>query len=281
MKCLIVKAILGFGDRLEFLKMCVSYALKNDIKLIIDWSDPVWGESFQKYFSLDIPTMSLDDIQETDTVYPEYWKGRLKEQFTVETANARTDLKTDLLIEVLPYDIVVVICTGKRTTYDNSYFFASKFRVIDERIITEVQNRRKTYDLSKKWGIHLRGTDRASSIAYKQKRLSELTVKLVTQGLFNGASLIVVSDDKDYIDMWKTRFPEHPVITSLTGHTGTIGTHMILNSVKSKDQLNVELLIDFFTLASCARVYSTSPDSRFAKEAIRLAPFVNNILSLS
>lgn len=278
MKCLIVKAILGFGDRLEFLKMCVAYSLKYDIKLIIDWSDPVWGESFQKYFLLDVPTMSIDDIEETDTVYPEYWKGKLKEQFNMEIANSRPDLKTEQLTVPLQYDVIVVISTGKRTLYDNSSFFTSRLRVIDQRILSEVQNRRNIYDLSKKWGIHLRGTDRASTLAYKQKRLSELSVKLVAQGLFSGGSLIAVSDDKDYIDMWKARFPEYPILTNLIFHSGRTGTHMVTDSLKSKDELNVELLVDFFTLASCSRVYSTSPDSRFAREAIRLSPFVNEIL---
>jgi hypothetical protein len=47
----------------------------------------------------------------------------------------------------------------------------------------------------------------------------------------------------------------------------------------SKDLLNVDMLIDFFVLASCERVFTTIKDSRFAQEARRLQPHVQTILS--
>ena len=56
MKYLVVKSLLGFGDRLEALKMCIKYALDNNLKLFVDWTDDVWGiypQGFYKYFSLD------------------------------------------------------------------------------------------------------------------------------------------------------------------------------------------------------------------------------------
>jgi hypothetical protein len=37
----------------------------------------------------------------------------------------------------------------------------------------------------------------------------------------------------------------------------------------SKDEMNVDMFVDFFTLASCAYSLSTSTDSRFANEAAR------------
>ena len=277
MKYLVVKAILGFGDRLESLKMCVDYAIKYNLKLYIDWSDNTWKEGFYRYFSLDIDMFTLDEITDSETVFPQYWKGKLDEVLTFENANLHNaELDIGQLITPLPYDVIVTVCTGRRTLYNDSFFFANKFRVIDTRIIEEVKRRRDVYMLENKWGIHLRGTDRASSLAYKHKRMSELTVKLVSQGLFNGAKLIVVSDDKEYIDMWKDRFPEFPIITSVSESTGRTGKHLI--DTESKDENNVDLLIDFFTLASCQRIFSTSPDSRFAKEASRLSKYVYQII---
>jgi hypothetical protein len=277
MKYLVVKAILGFGDRLESLKMCVDYAIKYDLKLYIDWYDKTWKEGFYKYFSLDVDMFTPDEITDSETVFPQYWKGKLHEVITFENANLHNaELDIGQLITPLPYDVIVTVCTGRRTLYNDSFFFAKRLRVIEPRIIREVTERRKIFMLENKWGIHLRGTDRASSLAYKQKRMSELTVKLVSNGLFNGAKLIVVSDDKEYIDMWKDRFPEFPIITSVTESSGRTGKHLIEG--ESKDENNIDLLIDFFTLASCQRIFSTSPDSRFAKEASRLSKYVHQII---
>ena len=277
MKYLVVKALLGFGDRLESLKMCVDYAIKYNLKLYIDWSDNTWKEGFYRYFSLDVDMFTLDEITDAETVYPEYWKGKLNERLTLEPYNSRSaELDVGQLTTPLPYDVIVTVCSGRRSLYDDCFFFAKRFRVIDTRIVEEVKRRRDVYMLENKWGIHLRGTDRASSLAYKHKRMSELTIRLVSQGLFNGAKIVVVSDDKDYIDMWKQRFPEFPIITNITESTGRTGKHLI--NTESKDQNNVDLLIDFFTLASCQRIYSTSPDSRFAKEASRLSKYVHQII---
>ena len=46
----------------------------------------------------------------------------------------------------------------------------------------------------------------------------------------------------------------------------------------SKDEMNVDMLIDFFTLASCQRVLTTFRDSRFAREAEKTRPYVKLIL---
>jgi hypothetical protein len=277
MKYLVVKALLGFGDRLESLKMCVDYALKYNLKLYIDWSDNTWKEGFYRYFSLDVDMFTPDEITDSETVYPEYWKGKLNETLTFEPYNSRiAELDVGNLITPLPYDVIVTVCSGIRTVYNDSFFFANRFRVIDTRIIEEVKRRRSVYNLEDKWGIHLRGTDRASSLAYKQRRMSELTIKLVSQGLFNGAKIVVVSDDKEYIDIWKQRFPDFPIITNISESPGITPKHLIES--ESKDQNNVELLIDFFTLASCQRIYSTSPDSRFAREASRLGRYIHQII---
>jgi hypothetical protein len=278
MKYLIVKALLGFGDRLESLKMCVDYAIKYDLAICVDWSDKTWGESFYRYFSLDLPLVNIEDIPEESTVYPAYWAGKIAEKLTIETANENaTEIEIGQLTAPLPYDVIVTICSGRRNSYIDSGFFASRFRVIDDRVLTEVKRRVSVYDLHNRWGIHLRGTDRAFSLAYKQKRMSELTIKLVGHGLFNGPKMIAVSDDKEYIDIWKARFPDSPIISNITTNTGIIGRHMVTSC---KDDTNVELLVDFFTLMCCSRIYSTSPDSRFAQEAQRLSPYVNEILRI-
>jgi len=283
MKYLIVKGACGFGDRLESLKMCVKYAIKHNLQIYVDWTDNIWshsGETFYTYFNLvNMPTLkSIDDIPEDATVHPPKWKGNLKKAHNtigVMPNELNLDYNQDIVFNA---DVIVYTCNGRRYLYSDSQFFANVFRVIDPRVIMKVRQRQQTYDLKNKFGIHLRGTDRASRID-KSRRMSGLNIRMVSEGLLNGVKFIGVSDDPEYIALWKARFKEFPVLTEVGNLGGNEGVH---NKSKealtvSKDSLNVDLLVDFFTLASCKHVISTSNDSRFAAESRRLSKHISQL----
>ncbi len=89
MKYLVVKGWLGFGDRLESLKMAVKYALDNNLQIYVDWTDRFirhTDESFYTYFNLvNMPTLnSLEDIPTDATYYPSYWKDKIHQPITDE-----------------------------------------------------------------------------------------------------------------------------------------------------------------------------------------------------
>jgi hypothetical protein len=289
MKYLIVKGgLCGFGDRLESLKMYIKFALKHNLQIYVDWEDPVWshnGETFYTYFDLiNIKKLkSLDDIPANATVYPAVWKNRLKLPYTKEFAesNPITDLG---YMQDQDYKADVVVCTsnGMRYFYElnNNAFFCNVFRVIDQRIISKVKERQQKYDLKNKVGVHLRGTDRASKINRSQ-RMTVINCQMFHAGLLNGVKFIAVSDDSNYISTWKARYKDFPVISDVKLNTGNKGTHLLSKDELRvpKDLLNVDLIVDFFTLASCSGVLSTSRDSRFANEARRLHNFIDKILS--
>jgi len=287
MKYLIVKGgLCGFGDRLECLKMAVNYALKFNLQIFVDWEDPVWshsGETFYSYFKLvNMPVLrSIDDIPEGSTVYPEFWKDKLKLPYLIDYVKTKPELSLGYLQDqVFSSDVVVYTSAGKRLVYNNdSAFFSNVFRVIDRRIINKVKRRQQQFQLSNRIGIHLRGTDRAKTID-KSYRMSELNLKLVGSGIMRGATCIAVSDDPDFITMWKARHPSFPLLTESSALGGNEGVHIKSkdNIAISKDLLNVDMLVDFFTLASCRQVISTMNDSRFAAEARRLHAYVNQIL---
>lgn len=286
MKYLIVKGALGFGDRLQTLKMCVKFALDKGLQIYVDWADQVWshnGETFYTYFDLvNIQKLkSIDDIPEDATVHPPYWKGQLKKQIVPEE-HFNKEILLDFLNKDTSFDadVIVVSSMNLRWVYPDSTFFANVFRVIDYRIISEVHKRQIAYNLKDKLGVHLRGTDRASRID-KSKRMAGLNIRLMTMGLLNGLKCVALSDDPEYIAIWRSRYREFPVLTEVGNLGGNVGVH---NKSKeelaiSKDKLNVDLLTDFFTLASCRDVLSTSKDSRFAQEATRLNKFTDRILS--
>jgi hypothetical protein len=282
MKYLVVKGWLGFGDRLESLKMCVYYAQQNNLKIYVDWTDSTWthgGESFYTYFNLvNMPVLnSLDEIPEDATYYPKYWKGNIKTPLSQELLNRDKDLgiNIDLASPDKSADVIVFSCVRSRNLYPDCAFFAKSFRVVDKKIIAGMQDRLKT-PLAKCIGVHARGTDRAKHTIRK-----EHSIQFMAVGAFPYASkpMIVVGDDAYSIEIWKRYYP-HTVVFGTPALSSNKGNHLATKEelTVSKYDLNVEALIDFFTLAHCEKVISTFKDSRFAHEARRLHPHVRQIL---
>ncbi len=285
MKYLIVKAWLGFGDRLESLKMAVAFAKNYNLSIYVDWSDEMWShgdENFYTYFKLNMPTFSISDIPEDATVFPPYWKGRLTEKLTSDCLKTSKEKGLDigLLNKDFGADVIVFSSIGIRTLYPDSRFFAEVFRVIDRRILTKVMERIRKYPVKESWGIHIRGTDRLRP--HKRVLSVQSLVSLViNNGAMNGPKMTVVSDDKENALIWKRYFPESYLVSELSIQQSSLaGNHNLTKQSlsASKDEMNVDMLSDFFTLTSCSRVFSTCKDSRFAQEARRLGPFVNMIL---
>jgi hypothetical protein len=287
MKYLIVKGWLGFGDRLETLKMAVKYAIDNNLQIYVDWSDELWShesENFYTYFKLiNMPVLnSLDDIPVDATFHPAYWKDHIKEPLTMDVINKKQELGLDLgmLNEKYSSDVVVLSSIGTRDLYEDSTFFAKVFRVIDPRILLKVRERRSKYPIEKSWGIHIRGTDRFRP--HKRVLSVQSVVSLVTSyGGLNGVKMTVVSDDKENADIWKRYYPQSFLVSELSiQQDSKIGNHNLSkDKLKfTKDQMNVDALADFFTLSLTERIFTTCKDSRFTHEARRLHPVIKTIL---
>ena len=275
MKYLLVKSLMGFGDRLESLAMCIHFAQKNNMKLRVDWSDSVWGDSFYKYFSIGVPSFEMEELTGL-SVYPAYWKDRLDQPLTEEIIKTTPELELQVLTKY-DADIVVAICVGMRDLFPDYKFMGLK--VIHPRIVETIQERRRLFNLKDKWGIHLRGTDRFKTKESREKRFQELFIKLVHRGLLsNGGGCVVLTDDPEYAKLWRGR-DKSPILSNLCD-SGATGLHYSKpeDIGTTKEELNIQLLIDFFTLACCKQIFSTSLDSRFAKMAGRLKPFIHTII---
>jgi hypothetical protein len=288
MKYLVVKGWLGFGDRLESLKMAVDYAQKNNLKIYVDWSDEMWShgdENFYTYFKLKMPSLnSLDDIPEDATYHPPYWKDHIKEPITQELLNKEcANINLGILNKEYPADVVVSSNTGTRMLYENSEPFSKVFRVIEPSILQKIEERKKRYPIENSWGIHIRGTDRLKTHK-RMLSVQSLVSLVVNYGAMNGPKMTVVSDDKENAELWKRFYPESFLASELSLKQNSLaGNHNL-----SKDQLkftkhemNIDMLVDFFTLALTSRIFTTCKDSRYAQEARRLHPHINAILSRS
>jgi hypothetical protein len=281
---------MGFGDRLESLKMAVWFAIEKKLQIYVDWSDSIWShgsESFYTYFKLvNMPVLnSLDDIPADATVYPPYWKDKLKSSLTQEIVNRQVELNlnvgtlnTGINVHA---DVLVFSSIGYRTLFYDSGFFANVFRVINPKIIEEVQNRQKGLDISKTVGIHIRGTDRIRNNTRRDIGIQYMALNAIMNGSLSGKAMIVVSDDSESIQVWKRFYPLTTVFSNLSlKNTSSSGVHNSTSNqlISSKNDLNIEMLCDFFTLALCERILTTCKDSRFTQEARRLHPHAHQIL---
>jgi hypothetical protein len=290
MKYLVVKGWLGFGDRLESLKMAVNFALTNKLKIYVDWTDSIWShgtESFYTYFNLvNMDTLaSLDDIPSDATVYPEYWKDHMKEPITNELIGAHPEVNLGLLNDDLKKkttaDVIVFSSIGYRALYGDSSFFANVFRVVDQRILSKVSQRKSAHNLPACLGIHVRGTDRVRTQTQREMKIQWMAISAVHNGAFNSRPMIGVADDNVSLRIWKNFFPQTVILSELSlQNTNKGGNHNASkDQIKnSKDEMNVDMLVDFFTLALCESVLTTYKDSRFAQEARRLHPVIDRIL---
>lgn len=288
MKYLVIKGWLGFGDRLESLKMGIKYALDHNLKIYVDWTDSMWShnnESFYTYFKLvNIPQLSsLDEIPEDATVYPTFWKDNLKRPFDQTIQGKVKELGLDLGTLNKPYyaDVVVLSNSGRRTIYYDSNFFANVFRVVDDRVLSRTRERNSKYSLSNMVGVHIRGTDKFKNAGKRTLGVQYAAVNAVMNGALNGMAMVVVSDDQQSMQVWKNFFPQSVLLSDLSLQQAPVkGNHNLSkDDLKvSKDQLNVDLLVDFFTLSLTNRIVATNGDSRFSQEARRLHPFVYTIL---
>jgi hypothetical protein len=286
MKYLVVKGWLGFGDRLESLKMAVKYALTYNLQIYVDWRDPMWShgsEDFYTYFKLvNMPVLnSLEDIPEDATYYPPYWKGNLDKHITYDflTEHINDNLNLNKIDKPFDADVVVYSCVGFRELYPDSTFFGDVFRVIDHRILTKVKEHCQAYPVSKSWGIHIRGTDRLRD-RRRLTSIQSIVSNVTSNGGINKPNMVVVSDDNEHTQIWKRYYPRSYVVSNFSIETRR-GNHNLSKEELSvsKDQLNMEMLIDFFVLSKCERIFSTIRDSRYAHEARRLHQVVDKILS--
>jgi hypothetical protein len=288
MKYLVVKGWLGFGDRLESLKMGIKYALDHKLKIYVDWTDSMWShgnESFYTYFKLvNIPQLeSLDEIPEDATVYPTFWKNNLKRPFdsSLHSESKKIGLDIGTMPKTYEADVIVLSNCGRRTLFYDNSFFANVFRVTDSRILSKIRQRDLQYPLSSMIGVHIRGTDKFRNSTKKITGVQYAAINSVMEGALNGKPIIVVSDDKESMQIWKNFFPQSILLSELSlQQTSIKGNHNLSKDelIVSKDILNVDLLVDFFTLALTSRIVATNRDSRFSQEADRLKSVVRTIL---
>jgi hypothetical protein len=108
-----------------------------------------------------------------------------------------------------------------------------------------------------------------------------MAMNAMMHGSFSGKTMAIVSDDAASIEIWRRFYPRSIVFSKLSlQNTLKAGIHNAKpeSLSSSKNDLNIESLTDFFTLALCEHILTTCRDSRFSREAQNLHPYVRTII---
>jgi hypothetical protein len=290
MKYLIQKGFRGFGDRLRNLVLCVKIAIEQNRKIYVDWNDFYWnhtGENFYTYFEiLDIGIDNIDNVSEL-TVYPDFWKDKLNIPLSPHNfCDGQKEHISSLskIIKKYPQEDIIVIPNSKHSDFTQFLFFAKIFRVKDIRITNRVKELQNKYNLKECIGIHLRGTDRKDKNVTNKRIISDFVNSDNTSLLFKKYKdkLLCFTDDIELYIEFKKIFPRAILLTQIIifDQNSTSGTHTIPNKFlkHTKDEMNVDLITDFFALASCKQSFSTCKESLFLDMSQKLHPYVDIIL---
>jgi hypothetical protein len=286
MKYVLQKGFRGFADRLKHLMLCLKIALDTNRKVVIDWSDYYWnhnGESFYTYFELKDSIESIKNC-ETLSTYPSFWQSKLAHPLTHEMFIELSKIKnifnnhiTFITNKLDKQEDVIVIDNRCHFTLTNLQFFVDRFRVKDERILSRIKKINDAYNLSTCIGVHLRGTDRKIEKTKNSVLISEITKKISKTD-----TVVCVTDELELFNDFKKVIPRAILLTNLLITEKNKGTHKIKseNLQFTKDEMNVDLIVDFFILALCKKSYSTFNESLFYTVSVLLRPHAKTILKM-
>ena len=239
-KYIVSKGWQGFGDRLQCLSYCLNSALRYNRSLYVDWNDTIWQEGFYRYFHfVDLPFVTSDKDIKYSTIYPAFWKHKLMLPANAWVYNIKNELEFEPLKNLHYEDVWVHSGIGYRE-YDFNQL--PKHLRLNDDIAQEIKARLIDFDLPV---VHLRGTDREVS----ESKWAELR---------SAAPIAwVISDDKALIDRWMAESPESKVFSNAKAGVNH------LTEDANKHEMILQLLTDFFAIASADTAYALSDDSLF------------------
>ncbi len=264
---LLVKAHVGFGDRLQALSHAIQYAQKYQRTLCVDWTDGIWSDGtldFDTYFDLcGVPMISSHELYRlsASNISPLGWANQLERtadsKFLYRPAYQNPLLDSDHAAEILVYG-----STSDRTYYRDNLNLLRVKRPFRDLIVAELKKYKSCQRV-----VHLRGTDRRKSASYEDYMLQiankmEAGFKAKGTGTFLGKNepvpgqkeavpenepFLVVTDSLPLFEQLQSRYPNAVLRTPhLDQFDALQGTHF--QSSIPKHEYNLQMLIDFFLL---------------------------------
>lgn len=259
---LLVKAHVGFGDRLQALSHAIRYAECHDRTLCVDWSDTIWSDgvvNFDTYFDIcGVPVIPPNELYQArfQKIVPMGWVNQLDRRAELRFLN-RSEYILPLSDEKLDADVVVYGSIGHRVYCSDTITRLRVKKEFRNKIVANLVQYRQ-FDCV----VHLRGTDRRNLNEYEPylQSLAPRINKVVCKRPF-----LVVTDSQLLFERLQRIFPEAVLRTpNLDRFAEHVGTHF--QFVDSKREYNLQMLIDFFLLVY-ARECVSDGESIFSEMA--------------
>lgn len=307
MKYIVLKGFEGFGDRLQSLLYCIKYAKHTQRILAIDWTDYMWcendNENFEHYLKLEdvnyIEYHKFAIIYEkynskmNFSIFPSIWKNKvLKRPDNYMYEKNYTFLKTfnDIIInKENDYNEDIVIFASVQTRIYNCKLFYKHIR-LQTNVVEYIHNHpfyKNIIQNQKSYiSIHLRGGDRMienmehsfSNYSYNYNDYIKSIIEKLSQRSTKIKDLLIVSDSNTLLEKCHEKLSLNKNYTIHTTNNFKInetnGLHKIRLDNISKEQINIQMIADFYFI-SRAKVVLNDTISNFSNMAklVRFNPY--------
>ena len=270
-KFLLVKGIMGLGDRMLCALGGILYAQLSGRTLLVDWSDPFYSSNgdnvFHRFF--ESPFCSpTNDIPTTDSVYPRIWTGRLVEHATqiaqehnfnpVETRRAlsidlgRLDYAEDLLV-LVEYDALVDRLRpnfqgafqelSQMTTEDILAKLLRQDLLLQSEIRARVEHFKSNKFYARTVGVHVRYSDYRVRLFAIIRQLNALLKREPDLQIF------LATDNAEVKKMFEDNFQG---VVSTPHWYAQPGSPIHVDRTRpDRAETAIEALIDLYLLANC------------------------------
>ena len=301
MKFILIRSFSGFGDRIEHVLGCYSYAKKTGRTMVIDWTDPVWcGDEYHKGFDhymhiRNINYMSIEDFKKifikrkTEKVpmsfLPTFYEDILLKRSNEKDVKYKFGDITTLFNgiregtrEDVQQDVIVSTDLDKR----NNRGILNISNLIYNQNVMDFIKKDPNYDFlmnNKYVAIHLRGSDRSKYTETFRPDLTnfshhkdEYVDKLIEKIPENTENLLVLTDSVILFEIFMNKIDKkYNIIDTNNKRTSDeIGLHLIKE--ESKESKNLELLKDFYFMTRSSFVVCDQI-SRFSLVACRVCEY--------
>ncbi len=284
MKALVLKASGGggLGDSIKSVLAAALYANRSNRALYVDWSGGVYSADglnpFGDFFEL-LNVQSIEELPDTDDVYPESWRGRLNRSlhFVYTEDNWSSWSRSDVIARY-SFDL-------NRLDYPQDALVMWEFDQLQKLIptvsIQALRDLRKQYLAIKDrafpqldalfedsgsldLGVHIRATDEFNSNKGGRK-LSDYFNMLDRCGASdNSKSIFLATDNIDIQNSFLARYPHTATIEKCFSEPGK-PLHLDNHSA-TKEEVLRSALCDVLALSKCKSLVIT-PGSSFSELA--------------
>ena len=278
-KYILVKGSSGLGNRIFAAATAILYAQISGRKIIIDWTEGTYSphgiNTFPVFF--DCPyVQEISNLPETDSVFPEIWRGRLNESFGGLKEKFKIKGVQPLSFNVSKIDYneqIIVFCAYTHKTNRMRNLFTGKFshfatlnnheilkKIINQYFQLQEEIKQQfqefiNYNFAQyNLGVHIRYSDMKVSLHKLYETVNRLKKRPKNYQIF------LATDSQEIMEDFKQKFSN--VITAEKWFPSS-GSRLHQNWEECPDRLQngMEALRDLYLLSQCETLIFSSQSS--------------------